>query len=147
MKASPEMVRRVAITQATLDRFKGRPFAWGSADCGQMVAYHLKAMGHRLLLSKWGRYRSAIGAAKAMKRAGFADLSAVLESLGLERIPAAAAIAGDVVRLPQEEGAAFEALTIALGNGRVLGFYGDEGATVLQPVMFETAWRVTCRKS
>jgi hypothetical protein len=38
----------------------------------------------------------------------------------------------------------FDALAIALGNGRVLGYHDDApgGATVLQPVLFITAWRV-----
>lgn len=141
-----EMIMRVEVTQATLDRFIGRPFVWGSADCGQLAAFHLKGMGHRLVLTKWGSYRSALGAAKAMKRAGYADLSAVLDGMGLDRIPPAAVLPGDVLALPHEESAVFEALTVALGNGRVLGFYG-EGAAVLQPLMFETAWRVPCRRS
>jgi len=35
------------------------------------------------------------------------------------------------------------ALTIAVGNGRVLGFHEDVSvAEILQPVEFVTAWRV-----
>lgn len=143
-----ELIRRTAIAQATLDRFKDRPFAYGSADCVQMAAFHLRAMGHQVLLSKGGRYRSGVGAVRALDRAGYRSLSEALDAMALERIAPAAALTGDILSLPQEEGAPLEALAIALGNGRVLGWHADApGAAVLQPVMYENAWRVTCRKS
>lgn len=143
-----ELVNRTAATQATLDRFRDRPFAYGSADCMQMVAFHLRGMGHRLLLSKGGRYRTGLGAVRALTRAGYASLSEVLDRVPLERIAPAEALAGDVLCLPQEDGAPLEALAVALGNGRVLGWHADApGAAVLQPLIYEHAWRVPCRKS
>jgi hypothetical protein len=43
--------------------------------------------------------------------------------------------------LPGED--ALDALVVALGNGRVLGWHPDAaGAEVLQPLAFESAWRV-----
>jgi hypothetical protein len=141
------LLARTEIAQATLDRFKGHPLTYGRHDCVQMAAFHLRASGYRVLLSKGGRYRSAIGAVRALRRAGYQDLFGALDDLGLVRIAPAAAIVGDIVALPSEE-EILPALTIALGNGRVIGWHPDaEGAAVLQPLAFEAAWRVECRKS
>lgn len=138
------LVRRTEITQATLDRFRDRPLRYGSADCVQMAAAHLKAMGHRVLLSKGGRYQTAIGALRALRRAGFASLTEALDGQHLERIAPAAAWTGDIIAIPADEGAKLEALGIALGNGRVLAWHPDlPGAGVLQPLQYLAAWRVT----
>lgn len=143
-----ELVRRAEIAQATLDRFKDRAFAYGSADCVQMAAFHLRGMGHQVLLSKGGRYRTGVGAVRALKRAGFNSLSEAIDAFHFERIAPAAALVGDILALPHEEGAQLEALAVALGNGRVLGWHPDApGAAVLQPVMYEHAWRVPCPRS
>jgi hypothetical protein len=143
--AKPPLVRRTEITQATLDRFIGKSFAYGRADCVQMAAFHLKAMGHTVLLSKGGQYRSALGAGKAIRRAGYASLAEALDAMGLERIPPAAALPGDIIAIPTA--AKLECLMIVLGNGRALGWVDEvPEASVLQPVMYETGWRVPCLK-
>ncbi|MDF1506493.1 hypothetical protein [Roseisolibacter sp. H3M3-2] len=148
MKPALELVRRAEITQLTLDRFKERPFRFGAGDCVQMTAFHLRGMGHQVLLSKGGQYRTGLGAVRALRRAGFASLSEALDEMGLARIAPAAALTGDVLALPHEEGSPLEALTIALGNGRVLGWHAElAGAAVLQPVQFVTAWRVPWLRS
>lgn len=140
----PQMlVRRTEITQATLDRFKDRPLAYGSADCVQKAAFHLRAMGHTVLLTKGGRYRSAIGAVRALHRAGYRSLCEALDAMVLERIAPASAWTGDILAMPPEEGARLEALGIALGNGRVTGWHPDSpGCAVLQPEQYLAAWRV-----
>ena len=47
----------------------------------------------------------------------------------------AAAVVGDIVELPGEP--PFGALSVAVGNGRVLGYHQDaEGAEILQPTAF-----------
>ncbi len=143
MNPAHVIVRRTEITQATLDRFKDRPFAFGSADCVQLAAFHLRAMGHRVLLTKGGRYQTAIGAVRALRRAGHRDLRQALDAMLLEPIAPAAAWTGDIIAMPPEEGAKIEALGIALGNGRVLGWHPDAaGAAVLQPDQYLAAWRV-----
>ena len=137
----PAVVHRVAVTQATCDRFIGEPFAWGRADCARMLAFHLQGFGHRLGLAKVGSYKSALGARRALARFGVATLAEAMDRAGFERIPPAAAVAGDVVELPGDEG--FGAMTVALGNGRVLGWHESQpGAAVLQPVQYLAAWRV-----
>ena len=137
----PAMVRRVAATQATVARFQGVAFHWGREDCARMVVYHLRQMANPIAMAKAGSYSSAIGAARAMRNFGVASLIEALDKHGLERIPPASAVAGDIVAMPSAD--TFDALAIALGNGRVLGYHDDAtGAAVLQPLMFVAAWRV-----
>lgn len=142
MTDQPEMVLRRDAAQATLDKYRDRPFAWGSTDCVRMAAYHLRQLGHRLILTKGGRYRSAITARRALERAGFASIAEGFDALGLPRIPPAAAMVGDIVMGDADD--ALGAVGIVLGNGRMLGFHEDaSGASVLQQVEMRAAWRVT----
>lgn len=133
--------RRVASAQKTLDRFKDKPFKFGRNDCAQLVRFNLKLLGHPMKkAAKAGSYHSLIGAQKAIKRVGYDNLIAMMDD-HFERIPAAAALPGDVVAMPGVEGPG--ALTVAMGNGRVLGYHEDAaGAVVLQPSETITGWRV-----
>lgn len=137
-----EMIRRQQAAQAAVDRFKGQPWQLGKNDCVRMAAFVLRKMGHRPQLGKAGSYTTGAGAMRALKRAGHNSLGEALDSLGLERIAPAAARVADIVMIPGEaplDGA----LTIAVGNGRVLGFHeASSVAEILQPVEFVTAWRV-----
>ena len=137
-----EMIRRQQAAQAAVDRFKGQSWQLGKNDCVRMAAFVLRKMGHRPQLGKAGSYTIAAGAMLALKRAGHGSLAEALDSLGLERISPAAARIADIVMIPGEE-PLDGALTIAVGNGRVLGFHEDVGsAEVMQPVQFIAAWRV-----
>lgn len=141
-RRASEMERRVAAAQATLDRFRDRPFRWGSADCARMVAWHLRKMGYRPALAKAGAYRTALSARAALKRLGHDSLADALDALGLVRIGAASAIVGDVLALPGDD--PLGALVVAVGNGRVVGWHEDAaGAAVMQPLIYGAAWRVT----
>ena len=89
-------------------------------------------------LLKAGSYSSARGAARALVRLGVKDLCEAMDLLGLPRIAPAMALPGDIIALAGPEG---PALTVAVGNGRVLGFYEAAGVcTVLQPHEYLTAW-------
>jgi len=136
------MIRRQQAAQAAVDRFKGQPWQLGKNDCVRLAAFVLRKMGHKPQLGKAGTYTTGAGALRALNRAGFASLADALDALGLERIAPAAARVADIIMTPGEaplDGA----LTIAVGNGRVLGFHEDMGvAEVLQPVAFVGAWRV-----
>ena len=137
----PVMLRRVAAAQATVDRFKGRGFRFGTNDCARMVAFHLKQIGLPVRLAKAGSYRSLLGATRALRHLGYDNLAAALDGHGLSRIAPAAAVVGDIVELPGEP--PFGALSVAVGNGRVLGYHQDTaGAEILQPTAFVAAWRV-----
>jgi hypothetical protein len=137
-----EMIRRQQAAQAAVARFKGQPWELGKNDCVRMAAFVLRKMGHRPQLGKAGTYKSGAGAMLALKRSGHDSLGAALNALGLERIAPAAALIADIIMIPGEaplDGA----LTIAVGNGRVLGFHQDaESAEILQPVEFICAWRL-----
>ncbi len=147
------MTRRVAAAQGLVDAWRGRAFAWGSADCARLAAALLRAMGHRAPLSKFGRYSSPIGAAKALQARGFKDLAQVVDSLGFLRIPQASALPGDLVGFRHETQPLQVGLAVCLGAGRVLGFMdnGDgERCHVFPPVMTAEgadylAWRVEPR--
>jgi len=134
--------RRVVATQKTLDDWKDRPFDWATGStCLRLAVEHLRRMGYRPPLSRAGTFKTALGAKGALARAGVGNLGEAVDLLGLEHIAPAMAIVGDLVELPGE--APFGALTVALGNGRVLGFHQDApGCCVLQPQEFVTAWRV-----
>jgi len=135
-----EMVRRRDAAQATLNRFKDVPLRLGRNDCVRMAAYHLRKLGHRVKLPASGSYASAKAGKKLLAAMGHADLAAAVDAHGLERIPPAAAVVGDIVMLPGEEG--LGALCVAMGNGRVVGYHQDaRGAVVMQPTEFEAAWR------
>lgn len=137
-----EMLRRQRAAQATVDRFRGVPFAYGKNDCARLAAFALRQMGHKPGLAKAGSYSSALGAARALKRLGHDDLASGLDALGLLRIPPIAALPADLIMLPGE-GAFGGAIAMAVGNGRVLGYHEDlDGADILQPVEFVGAWRL-----
>lgn len=137
-----EMIRRQQAAQAAVDRFKGQSWELGKNDCVRLAAFVLRRMGHRPQLGKAGSYTTSTGALRALKRAGYDTLGSALDGLGLERVAPAAARVADIVMIPGEaplDGA----LTIAVGNGRVLGFHEDIGtADILQPVEFLAAWRL-----
>jgi hypothetical protein len=139
------MQDRVDAVAATMARFKGRPFRWGSVDCAKLGAFHLRRMGHHqgLGLAKAGTYRSALGARRAIERAGHASIAAALDGIGLPRIPPAAALPGDVMLSDGTEG--LEALAIYAGNGAALGFHEDAaGAEVIRIADWSDmkAWRL-----
>jgi hypothetical protein len=140
-KSSHIMTRRVAAAQATLDHFEGKPFAWGSCDCSRIIAWHLRKLGHKPGVARFGNYRTALGARAALTRGGFASLADVIDAIGLPRIAPAAALVGDIVQ--GESGDPFGAMGIYLGNGAMLGFHEDApGATKLRRIALSTAWSV-----
>jgi hypothetical protein len=136
------LLRRQQAAQAAVDRFKGQPLIYGRNDCVRLAAFVLRRMGHHPQLAKAGSYSTALGAARALERVGFQDLAAAVDALGLARIAPAAAWVADLVLLPAE-GPFGGALSVAVGNGRVLGYHEDvDGADILQPVQYLAAWRV-----
>ena len=135
--------RRVAAAQATLDHFDGQPFVWGRCDCAILAAHILRQFGRHTPLRSFGSYRTALGAARALRRKGFHALPAVLDGIGLLRIPYAAALPGDIIATPGED-AWGDALAVDLGRGRYLGFARDANgarAGVITLPVINTAWR------
>jgi hypothetical protein len=145
-----ELVVRQRATQTLLDNWKDKSFVLGERDCVRLVADHLRRCGYKIKAPAKGSYRTFFSAIRKLKEAGHDSLSDALDSLGLERVTPAATILGDIIELPGEddtgERSALGAMTVALGNGRVLGFYDGHGCVVMQPLEYEAAWRVTPRK-
>ena len=133
-----EMVRRIDCTTQIVAQYINTSFAWGRHDCVRMAVAHIRRMGHRASLLKGGTYTSEFGAIKALKRAGFDTLEAALDAR-FDRIAPAAALPGDLIGLASSGD--WPALTVAVGNGRVLGFM--EGVCgIMQPNAYKLAWRV-----
>lgn len=104
-----ELERRRVALEATLAKYRGRKLDFCRADCARMIRFHLLQMGHKP--PPLPRYRSAVGAVRAMKETG--GISAVLDSF-LPRIPYARMLPGDVAILEGTDG--MEAATICLGH-------------------------------
>lgn len=140
MSDAHPLLRRRDAAQATLDRFGDVPFAWGSHDCGRMLCFHLRAIGHEVRLAGVGGYTTAIGARRALTRLGYGSLAAALDDR-YPRIAPAETIVGDVLALPST--GPLDAIAIALGNGRALAYHESlAGAVVVQPVEMLAAWSV-----
>jgi len=131
---SHELSVRVAAAQAVLDAWRGTRFAWGRRDCVRLGAAMLRALGRRPALARGGAYRSERGAIAALKRAGFADVEAAVESVLGEasRIAPAAALPGDILGFAVP-GVALTALGVAIGGGRILAFLEDGVCHVAPP--------------
>lgn len=139
--SGPDLRQRAAAAQETKDAAKDKRFKLGKQDCFLMVRAHLVRMGAAVAeFGNVGSYHSPTGARRKLQRAGYADLHAAMDA-HFVRIPPAAALIGDVIALEGEEGVG--ALTVYLGNGRVLGFHEtSEFACILQPNAYEAAWRI-----
>lgn len=115
------LIKRQKATDATAKHFGGKPFAWGSVDCAKMAAFHLRRLGKKVSLSRFGQYRTAQGAASALKRKGFASIIEAVDDLMLERIAPAYMLIGDLIAWPGDD--PIGSLAIYAGNGNVMCFH------------------------
>lgn len=130
--------RAIALNE-TQKKFGAKPFKWGGCDCAKILSFHLRQFGHKT--PKTGGYRSAIGAKKRLGELGFDTLPDLVDSLGLEAIPPAFAILGDVVSFESDD--PIGGLGIVWGNGNMMAFH----ESVLTPVIMtmgkiDKAWKV-----
>jgi hypothetical protein len=117
-----ELQRRVAATQATQKRFAGRAFDWSKqATCIHLLRFHAAQMGHQLPIVP--RFRSAVGAMKALRAEGVETLPELMDK-HFPRIPAADMRTGDVAAFPGDEGG-FDALMIYGQLRAVIGWHED----------------------
>ena len=129
MRSSRDLPGRVRAAEATIARFSGQTFAWGERDCLRMIAFALRELGHAPPLRDAGRYRTLLGAHRALKRTGHASLDAWVDSWGLLRIPPAAALPGDVLAF-ESDIPAMPSLALTLSEGRILGCVEQLGRIV-----------------
>ena len=133
--------RRHAVTEATLARYRTRAFQWGSVDCAKVAAFHLKKLGHKIMVSKAGTYQSEFGAARALKRLGYSTLAEMADGIGLVAIAPARMLLGDIALIPSD--GAIGALGIYAGNGNLFCFHQDhEGLVTFKPTEILRAWNV-----
>lgn len=139
-----ESVRRERITRACMDRFNGKPLVPGRRDCATLAAHAMHKGGRKADLLTASKHTTWAGAVKYIRQQGCTSLAELMDACGLERIPPAAAWPGDIVALPSGDEEGFGcSLTVALDNGRVLGFNGETGrCEPHQPFEFVAAWRV-----
>lgn len=137
------MLKRQAATQACMDRFAGLSVLPGRRDCGKLAAHALHRMGRSAKLLNGSRHTTWAGAVKYLRGKGFASLMDLVDAMGLQRIPPAAALPGDLIAMPTDDEAFGCSLAVALDNGRILGLNPATG--LIEPMIphqFVCAWRV-----
>lgn len=118
-----EMQKRAVAVAASQARFSARPFDWSrQATCIHLLRFHARHLGHKVPAVP--RFRSAIGARKALLATGWQTLPALLDSQ-FERIPPAFMRVGDVLAGPGSDG--FEAIYIKCDKAKFLGWHQDTG--------------------
>ena len=124
---------------AAIEAARGRPFVWGQHDCALFafnVVRDLTGIDHASAYR--GHYKSAQGAARALRTLGQGTLRAsVGAALGGE-IPALKAQRGDVVlRIQPSRGE-----TLGICTGADVAFVGGPGLVFVPVSDCLTAWRV-----
>lgn len=119
-----DMIRRRNASKATMARFEMKPFSWKTAStCIHLARFHAANMGHDVPLVP--RFRSPLGARRALQATGHDSLASLLDSLFPVIIPAMMVL-GDLAMLPGDEDDGMGAILIH-GGGRVLmGWHGTE---------------------
>ena len=116
-----DLVSRAAAVQRSLDKFAGRAFDWQDTTCLHLARDVLVELGHNPPVIP--PLHSAAGAARALKRAGFASVADIFDSLFLPDVIPAMMVVGDIALLPGEEG--FDAVVICSGAA-LIGWHGSD---------------------
>lgn len=108
-----------------IDDNRTRDFNWGEHDCCLFIADWIMARGDRIDLGDIGgdfrgQYSNALGAMRAIKAAGFTDLTALFDSLLGPHVPPLLCRRGDVVLIKPE-----------LTQDIALGIAGGDGVWAL----------------
>ncbi|WP_230769537.1 DUF6950 family protein [Sphingomonas sp. Leaf4] len=131
---------RATATQRVVDRFRVRPFGWATGGtCLHLARAQMRALKHRPPAIP--RFRSALGARRALHAAGHADLAGLLDSM-LPRIAPAAMWVGDLA-LMQGDGE-FDAIVVSAGR-LMAGYHSealDRGVVNIEAHAFIGAWRL-----
>ena len=136
-----ELERRRIATQKTLDRYRGKVFDWAKGiTCVHLARYHLRNMGHKV--PTLPRFRSALGAKKALKEREWDSVADMLDSM-FARIAPAEMLIGDLAIVPGEAG--MDAIFVCAGPLKVFGWREDAPALVILDISLDEstgAWRV-----
>lgn len=137
----PLLEKRRVATEKTLARYRAKAFDWASGiTCVHMARYHLRNMGHRP--QGLPRFRSALGATKALQERGWQSVTDMLDSM-LPRIAPAQMLLGDLASCEGDNG--LDSIMICAGPQRLFGWREDEDKLVVLSVGLgevSAAWRV-----
>ncbi len=125
----PDLARRPnwrSALAAEVERHRLVPFQWGANDCALFAADCVMAMtGTDLAVDFRGHYRTAQGAARAIRKAGHDDLPALLAAL-LPEVHPVMARPGDVALVESDQG-----LTAGVVTGPTIAASAVDGITTL----------------
>ena len=120
-----------------------RPFIWGDFDCCLFPADAVDAVCGTEIAAGWrGRYKTAKGAVRLLRRAGGIDK--VMAGIGPE-IPPLMAQRADVVALPASAAAAIgetTGLILGICLGDRIASVAPDGLCFLPFALAERAWRI-----
>lgn len=123
---------------AFVEARRAMPFAWGGNDCALFAADGVREMtGEDFAAAFRGRYTTAAGALKALRRNGYLDLADCASRLLGDEVAPALARRGDVVLFAAAEGPA-----LGVSIGRVAIAAGPEGVSEIPRALWARAWRV-----
>jgi hypothetical protein len=136
MNRKPDWEARLA---AYLEPMRARAFAWGKHDCCTFTAGAVEAMtGVDPMPEFRGKYRSAAGSTRALRRIGGGDLPRTLD-MKFQQIPASLAQRGDIIMHDGLLGICLGAAVVAVGRE------GEREGLVLfdrTALLNSRAWRV-----
>lgn len=136
-----ELQQRARAVASTEQRFRDRPFDWRkAATCIHLVRFHAAQMGHSVPVVP--KFKSALGAKRALLTTGFQTLPALLDSR-FQRIPPAFMRVGDILALPGDED--WCALVVKADKTKFLGWSEHEdGLTIMEVDMGAAvgSWRL-----
>ena len=119
-----------------------KPFAWGSHDCCTFAASCVDAVtGQSLWIKGLASYRTAAGAKKALKKAGFEDLGAALDSVLGARKAITMARRGDIVLIAGTSGSGPGCAVVDLSGEWAVGL-SPEGVVRVRLAEAVAAWSV-----
>lgn len=132
MKRLPDWPRRL---HDFLDEVKRKRFEWASNNCGEhFAAGAVLAVTGEDIAAPWrGRYKSAAGALRVMKNAGFMNLGDMVASVLPEIHPSRAKL-GDIATVPADGPFG---TSLGIINGEVILVLGENGMGVV-PMSFAT---------
>lgn len=125
---TPPLIRRTKAVEAVHARFAGKGFKLGRRDCVRLAAHLLRSLGRKMPTVP--AYSTEFMAAKRIKEHGADDLAGLMDAIGLARIAPAQALIGDLLFLPGDGEKGIGALTIAGGNGAMLGYHEAQAGLV-----------------
>lgn len=138
------LLERKQATDKTLAKFRDRAFDWHGASCIHLARTQAVNMGHHVPMLP--AFRSAIGAATALRKTGHQSLVGLLDS-HFAPIPPARMLLGDICAgPPHEDVPGFSAIGIADGQGNIFGWHDEDGSrlSVIKFALAQmvAAWRL-----